>query len=322
MGISLPFERWVQSLAALAEHEREPERFLSLALRDLADLPWIVGITWQARQSAGEVGSKSPRSVEYSFQDMKLIFYTRWTLSPALILHVKLLSEMLGHFYAAKQREEARRNNAYSEAIYETGARLTHDVKNLLQSLRGLCAAAESSGSDEAAALQSLIKGQLPQIAQRLTTTLEKLTIPQLEGSSSVGAIQWWENLKQRYTRREILFVIGEAPSDACVPIELFDSVAENLLQNVITKLQQHDNVQVTVRFEPAALRLTVCDTGTAIAPEIASRLLRSPVQSDTGLGIGLYHAAKQAQQLGYELKLTANAEGNVCFELCPTPVS
>ena len=75
------------------------------------------------------------------------------------------------------------------------------------------------------------------------------------------------------------------------------------------------------VRFDPAILRLTVCDTGPAIPRDVASRLFRSPVQSDAGLGIGLYHAAKQAQQLGYELKLSANAPGSVCFELCPIAI-
>src|SRR5450631_785240 len=105
---------------------------------------------------------------------------------------------MLGHFYQAKQREELQRHNAYTQAIYETGARLTHDVKNLLQSLRSLCAAAESSSTDEAGALQGLVKRQLPQIAQRLTVTLEKLRAPQQAAVQRTDATLWWEGLKQR----------------------------------------------------------------------------------------------------------------------------
>ena len=109
---------------------------------------------------------------------------------------------MLGHFYQAKLREENQRQNAYTQAIHETGARLTHDVKNLLQSLRSLCAAVDSSGADEAAALQGLVRRQLPQITQRLTTTLEKLQAPGKSAGTQADAAVWWNGLKQRYTER------------------------------------------------------------------------------------------------------------------------
>ena len=134
MSLGLPFERWIKGLADLAEREREPSRFLSLALRDMCELPWVAGLAWQAPHGSGEIGMRSRFQAEYSFQDLTLTFHTRWSLSPALLLHLKLLTQMLGHFYEAKLREEVQRQNAYTQAIYETGARLTHDVKNLLQS--------------------------------------------------------------------------------------------------------------------------------------------------------------------------------------------
>jgi hypothetical protein len=40
-------------------------------------------------------------------------------------------------------------------------------------------------------------------------------------------------------------------------------------------------------------------------------------VASENGLGVGLYHAAQQAESGGYELRLTSNVSGKVCFELC-----
>jgi len=39
-------------------------------------------------------------------------------------------------------------------------------------------------------------------------------------------------------------------------------------------------------------------------------------VQSDSGLGIGLYQAARQAQAAGYVLRLESNRDGEVCFAL------
>ena len=317
MSLGLPFERWVKGLADLAEREHEPARFLALALHDMRELPWVAGLAWQSAHGSGELGVRSRFQAEYSFKDLTLTSYTKWSLSPPLLLHLKLLTQMLGHFYEAKQREEIQRQNAYTQAIYETGARLTHDVKNLLQSLRSLCAAADSSSADEAAALQALVQRQLPQITQRLTTTLEKLGAPARATATQADAAAWWNGLKQRYTRSEIEFTAGGAMADLTVPGELFDSVAENLLHNAIAKAQQQAGVRISVSFVPAAGgRLTVCDTGGALSAAVAARLFVAPVPSQNGLGIGLYTAARQAGQFGYRLALTSNGDGKVCFEL------
>jgi signal transduction histidine kinase len=225
---------------------------------------------------------------------------------------------MLGHFYHAKLREEVQRQNAYTQAIHETGARLTHDVKNLLQSLRSLCSAAESSGASEAAALQGLVKRQLPQIAQRLSTTLEKLQAPGAAGSSLAAAAGWWTALQQRYTRNEINFSLNGDLANLQLPVELYDSVAENLLQNAIAKLQQHADLRITVTFSAdGAGTLRICDSGQPVPPSVVPKLLNAPVQSSqNGLGVGLYQAARQAEQLGYRLELAENRTGSVCFQL------
>ena len=320
MSLGLPFERWIKGLADLAEREREPSRFLTLALQNMCELPWVAGLSWQAAHSSGELGARSRFQAEFASQDLMLTFHTKWSLSPSLLLHLKLLTQMLGHFYEAKQREETQRMNAYTQAIYETGARLTHDVKNLLQSLRSLCAAAESSRDDEASALQGLVKRQLPQIAQRLTVTLEKLQAPHRFSTAQINATTWWESLKQRYTRGEIAFTEGASNIGATVPGELFDSVAENLLQNAIAKAQQHSGIRIDVAFDAASGgRLTIRDSGEAIPKLVATRLFSVPVPSRNGLGIGLYQAARQAEQAGYALALVSNETGNVCFKLAKT---
>ena len=317
MSLGLPFERWVKGLADLAEREREPARFLSLALQNMCELPWVAGLAWQAPHGSGELGARSRFQAEFAFQDLTLTFHTKWSLSPALLLHLKLLTQMLGHFYEAKQREEVQRQNAYTQAIYETGARLTHDVKNLLQSLRSLCAAAESSSTDEAGALQGLVKRQLPQIAQRLSTTLEKLRAPQQAAAQSMPPCGGkGSNSVTRAAKSRSPAMLAQLPVSA-LPGELFDSVAENLLQNAMAKAQQHPGVRISVSFQPApGGRLTIRDSGNAMPKAVATRLFSAPVPSQNGLGIGLYQAAKQAQQLGYKLTLVSNSDGRVCFEL------
>lgn len=315
MSLGLPFEQWIQRLAEFAEQETQPARFLELALRHILDLPWVSGLEWEARLGQGQYGEKSEHSAEFWFQDLRFRIYARGALSPAVQLHLKLLTQMVGHFYDAKRREQVQRHNAYTQAIYETGARLTHDVKNLLQSLRSLCAAAETSDADQAPALQMLMQRQLPVITQRLNVTLDKLRSPQQADASRVGAALWWEGLIRRHTGRDVQFQLDGPVTDAQLPAELFDSVADNLIENALHKGGAGLLVQVTLTAARGGT-LTVCDNGAAIPKSVAEQLFQAPVTSQTGLGVGLYHSARQAVPLGYRLALTVNEAGTVCFVL------
>ncbi|HXF66565.1 MAG TPA: HAMP domain-containing sensor histidine kinase [Burkholderiales bacterium] len=316
MSLGLPFERWVQRLAELAEEESEPQRFLAAALRHMLELPWVTGVVWRSRLGEGEAGARSLHSAGFSFRDLELRIYTRWMPSPALLLHMKLLTQMVGHFHDAKRREQAQRQGAYVQAIYETGARLTHDVKNLLQSLRSLCAAAESSSPEQAPALQLLMQRQLPQLTQRLNAALDKLRAPQAADATLARAAIWWQGLLQRHGGRAIEFRLDGPAEELRIPAELFDTVADNLIENALNKASE-GALKVRVAFSAAdGGALTVCDSGGAIPQRVAGQLFEAPVPSRSGLGVGLYQCARQAAQLGYRLALAANEPGRVCFEL------
>ena len=318
LSLGLPFERWVQRLAEFAEQETQPQRFLALSLEHILDLPWVTGLRWETRLGHGEYGVKSGYSAEFSFQDLRLRIYTRWALAPAVLLHLKLLTQMVGHFYEAKRREQVQRQSAYTQAIYETGARLTHDVKNLLQSLRSLCSAVDGSSPQQAQGLQALMQRQLPQITQRLNATLDKLRTPQQQADATrVDAALWWEGLIQRHTGRNVHFHMDGPPRELKLPVELFDSVADNLIENAVNKSADGTGLQIRVTLSAArGGTLTVCDNGAAIAKSTESQLFQAPVHSQSGLGVGLYHSARQAAQLGYRLTLAANRPGTVCFVL------
>jgi signal transduction histidine kinase len=319
LSIGLPFERWIHNLAELAQEEAQPDRFIEASLQRMLEMPWVTGLEWRTGSGGGEFGRRSAHAYEIAVQEVALRIYSRWRPSPAMLFHTRLLAQMVGYFYRAKQRERAQRQNAYTQAIYETGSRLTHDVKNLLQSLHSLCAVAESSAPDEAASLQVLMQRQLPQITQRLKATLEKLAAPGVSTPNHVDAAVWWDGLVQRYGAREIEFHLdgADGAAGASVPAELYDSVAANLIENALRKRQQEGGVRIEVRYCPGrGGRISVCDSGSAVPGDVEAQLFLAPVASSSGLGVGLYHAARQAAQLGYVLMLSANERGRVCFEL------
>ena len=53
----------------------------------------MTGLRWEARLGQGECGVKSGYSAEFSFQDLRLRIYTRWSLSPAVPLHLNAAVE-------------------------------------------------------------------------------------------------------------------------------------------------------------------------------------------------------------------------------------
>ena len=315
-SIGLPVEKWLYFLAELSQLEARPERFLAEGVAGLARLPWIAGTAWRAAGQQGETGMRTEYAVVYAGPDLELTIFSRYRTSPALQWHMHLIGQLLGEFYAAKLREQTLRQTSYLQAVHETGARLTHDVKNLLQSLNVLCSVA---GQDDSPQFQALIRRQLPAITQRLQATLDKLQRPGDDESPPIPLREWWEALARQYQGQNMEFAATDLDPQAQVPKALFDSVADNLLQNAIAKRAAGNNARIRVSIDCAkGPQLRVHDSGAAVPAEIAGSLLRAPVRSSTGLGIGLYQAARLAEKSGYALTLAENRDGSVCFSLAP----
>jgi signal transduction histidine kinase len=326
-SIGLPVEKWLHFLAELSQAEARPERFLEEALSALLRLQWVAGVQWRAtiegdrqtgERQAGELGSRTAYALEYATEQLELTIYSRYRLSPALRWHLHLLGQLLGEFYAAKLREEKLRQASYLQAVYETGARMTHDIKNLLQSLSVLTSVArEDEATRNPAQLQALLRRQLPLIERRLADTLAKFQRPQAAGETYVGARAWWEALGRQYRAEGVELASPAPPAGARLPRSLFDSVADNLMRNALAKRAADERVRVRVSLDCGErIALRVCDSGAAVPPELAATLLRAPVSSRNGLGIGLYQAARLAESSGYRLELEENRDGEVCFAL------
>jgi signal transduction histidine kinase len=318
LSIGLPFERWLYFLAELSQLETKPERFMKEACGGLARLPWVSGGFWHTAGESGDFGKVSKNSVEFTNQEIHLRVFTKLPLSPSLVWHFQLLGQLLGEFYVAKQREQKLQQQTYVQAVHETGARMTHDVKNLLQSLNVLCAAAERDAApDSGGELSALMRRQLPAITQRLQQTLEKLQKPDASNGRFIKADTWWEGLQRSYAGRGVEFSREGAGDAVMLPKELFDSAGDNLLQNALRKRRLDESVNVFATFRcDDAIEFSVCDSGAPVASEVLRGLMRGPVPSESGFGIGLYQTSRLAEISGFSLQLRENDPGRVCFSL------
>jgi signal transduction histidine kinase len=332
MSVGMPFELWMRRIAELSETEMAPLRFLGSAMDEVRTLPWVVGAHWRSADGEGEFGHPGGHTATFKYHQLEVTFHTEIELSPALYLHVRLLAQVIAEFYEGKRRERVLRENAYMQAVHETGARLTHDIKNLLQSLYAITSASAASQereSVEASArgnspaspspFDSMLRRQLPQLTQRLNATLEKLRNPAVQrGDIVYPAGEWWRDIQQRYAGTGVTFV---TPTELTgnVPANVFENALDNCIDNARRKQFREPNIAITVTLRAGDTpSLTVSDTGSAIPEATANALLGAPVPSarGSGLGIGLYQAARQARESGFQLKLERNEGGCVQFSL------
>lgn len=322
LNIGTPFEGWLSSLAQLAGRQQQPREFLDASIEELCEIPWIEGAEWAVDEQHGNAGNRAPCSTILTTGNLKVTLFMERPVGPSLLIHCRLLIQVLGHFYSAKVRETELAHRTHLQAVHETGARLTHDIKNLLQSLKATTAVIlEDTGpsdSERSQKRQALLKKQLPRITQRLQLALNKLQRPSSKQSEHVEISIWWEQLLERYDAGDIEFLGNIDDGDHGVPGECLDSVVENLLDNARNKAKTSFAIQIKVGLyeKNGEVTLSVVDNGAAIEASLASQILTQPVPSDDGLGIGLYQSALQAEINGYRLVLSENEDGAVRFTL------
>ncbi|MEO6974365.1 MAG: ATP-binding protein [Gallionella sp.] len=313
LNVGTPFEDWLAQLTDAVQREPDAAAYLRRAVDLLADFPWVSGLSWQSPNATGQLGKISEHVAVVQERGLHLTLYARQSLNPTLLLHIHVLVQLIGYFYQSKQREQALRDISRLQAVYETGSRLTHDLKNMLQSLHSLTALAQQREGKA----QQLLQQQLPLLSQRIEMILLKLQQPHTENQAALLALNaWWDALQLRSQHQLVRWREPDGLPDSIIPAALFDCVIDNLIDNALRKRQTEPDIVISVEIHSKPLCITVCDSGVAIPESLAVKLLRDVIVSEHGFGIGLYQAARWAKQLDYRLALISNRTGKVCFEL------
>jgi signal transduction histidine kinase len=286
LNIGTPFEQWLADLANLAAQQRKPDEFLEAAMDALVDLPWIVGVKWQIDDKSGMSGVEDGSAMWLSENVISVTIYTHRPGSSILLLHCNLLIQLLEHFYLSKLREHELAQRTHLQAIHETGARVTHDIKNLLQSLHTITMAMKRENGTEKnisgerrKGSHQLLQRQLPHLTQRLQLALDKLQAPEKTVAEAGRLNTWWHALQNRNSHRPILFT-AQLKGNPNIPTDLFDSVVENLLENAHNKRLSDPGLQIKVKLicDINWIVLTVCDNGNPVNAHTASGLFQHAV--------------------------------------------
>jgi len=313
LNIGTPFESWLYDLSRLKDQHDSADAYLEEAIAKLLTLDWVSGVRWRGQTK----GKKTRYHIELKVNNEPIELYTHIRIGGALLLHCQLLLRLIDYFYQAKMNEIKLAKQAHLEAIHETGARITHDIKNLLQSMHSMVTILQADHDSADAKSLLVLKRQFPYFIQRLEQAVSKIQSPEQLITDKIHISDWWRECKNHYRPLEISFE-EDIQYNHLIPFDLFDSVVENLVDNAINKrkIQPEVKIKAALRTDADQITLEIADTGHAISPKISASLFNEPVHSDSGLGIGLFQAAKQAQAMGYELILSRNSENDVRFVL------
>ncbi len=316
MTIGTPFETWINTLTSLIEeHYLTPAEYLDAACEHLVENEWLNGIQWKFRSYQITSGEKKGTKMEYVLNPKASVeVYYKSNPGTALEHHTLLLVRMAYQFYLSKLNQEKIRTTEHFATIHHTGARLTHDMKNILQSIRTSLDILSLNKTSERQ--QELLQLNLNQISTRLENTLNRLKAPDMDTQIKLLNCElWMDKLAAAHQSNPRILIQREIDNNITLPVDLFDNVVENLVNNALRKASARQ-IRVTLRSSDGAISLSVCDDGIAVEESIEENLFKQPTSSGSGMGIGLYQAAIMAHTFGFELKLDHNESGRVCFKL------
>lgn len=317
MTIGGPFETWINTLTTLIEEPYiSSSEFMQSACDHLVENDWLNGIEWQLASIAIQSGDKKGIVFKHPLsRQVYVTIYFKSDPGQALTQHTILLIRMAYQLYLSKTNQEKIAAEAHFETIHHTGARLTHDIKNILQSIKASLDIVQLEPKQDQQIPVKLLQQNLTQISERLESTLNKLKAPELSMSTHyVEVSKWLDKFKSTNQLTRLKFK-SDIELDHQIPPDLFDSVINNLIANANAK-NEASEILVDISANQQMIVVTVCDDGNPLDEEVENQLFSKPVSSGQGMGIGLYQSAIMARTFNYELELTSNQPGKICFSL------
>ena len=273
MSVGMPFERWMHSLANLADQERDPDKFVMTAADDMAALPWVSGIDWQTATQRGVSGHITRHATECRLGPLRLTVYTRW--SPVRPWCCISACSRVCWPTTARPRSAAGLFSQRVHARYLRN-RLAPDSRCEEPAIAALivCRRRQQRQADARHCACRQLPGRQ---RRRPRWTSDRGGGPDHQSAGTGGA-------SCSRATHDASCSVRPAAAGLEIPADLFDRVAENCLQALETPRCAAPRSRCTAVED--GVELSVCDSGEAL-PESSRARCSPPVPSRQGLGWG-----------------------------------
>ena len=305
-----PLDEWVSELAQIARTEGNQLSFMKKAMINFIKRTQASGVTWEIEgDHSGEEGeTKGFKKTKFEYPPLTICLFFRRSPPKIIWLNYYIMVRIMSEFYLSKRREMRYSADRIQRSIHETGSRLTHDIKNILHTMKGICTLSKDLGKSDHQKLE-VLNQQLPTLAKKLENTLAGLLQSkntQINSEGKTSALVWWgDATEHHYSHKEIEFHLDPKilEADTLIP-HLFDQALENFLHNAFQKAIEFNNedTKIIVHLQKIkeSIALSVTDNGDPVPEKLLPLLFKSIVSSSNGLGIGLYHLSIEAIERKY----------------------
>jgi signal transduction histidine kinase len=210
-------------------------------------------------------------------------------------------------------------------AVGQLAASVAHEVRNPLTAIKLLVGAALRPRNSQSLSPDDLrvIHGEIGRLERTVQTLLDFARPPRVERQlcdlrevidQALGLVRSRANQQ----RVELAVHLPDQPVPASVDRSQFGTIIVNLFLNALDALAQGGRLQVDlVRRGPDEIRLTVCDNGPGIPPEVVGRLFTPfATTKATGTGLGLSICRRIVQEHGGAITGANRPEGGACFTI------
>ncbi len=315
LNVNTSFEEWVTNLSKVYSNPKvDAKTFIQQTLDYFVKIPGISGAKFSHNNKHYTLGKEKKPQFSIIEYQTEITVYSNKTLSPALKLHLKQLLHIALIMYKTKQDGQTIEQQKKMREIHEMGAKLTHDIKNILQSIRVMTGLLDMNPQTD---IHTLLKENMTVLANRLEKTLKKFDHTKRNEYETQHLKDWWESFKKLNWGRDIIFS-EDFQSNPTIQADVLSDIIDNLLENARFKRIETPSIDIKLHCKTINnhFYLEICDSGKKIPDTIAESLFKTPVNSEKGYGIGLLQSYKLALQSGYKLLLTKNEDHQVAFRI------